>query len=64
MINMERDHVRSVAVRSSHAMTIILDNDATAAFANLLANLDHVAPIMAPNHMEHLIELRKQAFGY
>lgn len=69
MINMtrgdrDRPVLHFVAVRSSHGMTLVLDDDATSALANLLANLDHVTTVTPPNYMEHLIELRKEAFGY
>lgn len=62
MINMDRDEIPCVAVRGNHGMTLVLDNNTTSALANLLAQLREVwAP---PNYMEHLIALRKEAFGY
>lgn len=65
MINMDRhEDIQCVAVRSSHGMTLVLDNDTTSALANLLAQLDQVVTTTPPNYMEHLVKLRKEAFGY
>lgn len=65
MINMGRyEEIQCVAVRSLHGMTLVLDNDTTSALANLLADLDRLVGTTPPNYMEHLVKLRKEAFGY
>lgn len=44
---------------------LVLDMDETAALASLLYQLSDTNPIMvAPNHMEHLLAIRKATYGY
>lgn len=54
-----------VAISTTHATTLVLDNSLTSALAVLLGQLEKLPDyFLASNHLNDLHTLRKEVFGY
>lgn len=59
------DRKRVVAINSTHAATLVMDNGVTSALACLLGKLEQLPDyFLAANHINDLYVLRKEVYGY